>query len=341
MVSLARIKDPSGTYWRLRWREGGRGSKARSRRFTDKQQAMAERDEIRARLNADKSAGNRVLIPWAELRINWLKQHSGRHEEEAKRALERYTKAWSSTKSATPSAMSVLPLATCKIVRSVLRWARLHHNQPVDERALGIPGKRIRPKKAKPPLLTDDRIAELMNAADETGPGNGGIVHLIATYGHRAENLIALTAGHFKNGRAKFRVKGGWEVDHPLLESTRQRIDELIEEHPKGPLFLNHLGEVWESGKEFASWFFHSFGIGYYQLKRAAISRWLARGIDAKTIASITGHKTVSLLLDTYAATNEHRQAAAIAALHEPDEKLPAMCVQVCPEEIPRRHASP
>jgi hypothetical protein len=56
-------------------------------------------------------------------------------------------------------------------------------------------------------------------------------------------------------------------------------------------------------------------GGGYYDLKRYAISTMLGRGVDAKAVASITGHRTVSLLLNTYARTNESRQQAALAAI--------------------------
>lgn len=53
---------------------------------------------------------------------------------------------------------------------------------------------------------------------------------------------------------------------------------------------------------------------GIYQLKRRAISRMLAGGLDVATIASITGHRTPAGLL-TYARTNEDRQRAALAVL--------------------------
>jgi integrase len=53
---------------------------------------------------------------------------------------------------------------------------------------------------------------------------------------------------------------------------------------------------------------------GIYHLKRRAISRLLAKGIDPATIASMTGHRTPSIIL-AYARTNEERQRVALAAL--------------------------
>jgi hypothetical protein len=49
-VSLHRIELPDGSVrWRVRWRDGGRGSVARSRRFDRKADAVAFDDELRRR----------------------------------------------------------------------------------------------------------------------------------------------------------------------------------------------------------------------------------------------------------------------------------------------------
>lgn len=332
MVSLKREKTPTGFCYRLRWREGGRGSKEHSRRFDDKREATDELAALEARLNAAKDLRGRTLIPWPEIRTRWLATIKGDYRNGAKSTLEIHTAGWVNTMSATPTAMGVLPLGTNKVARACLNWAWLHLGQPVDARALKTPGTRIRPKRADTPLLSDERIAELMNATDVTGLGNGAIVHLIATYGHRPKNLVGLTSANFPGHRILFRVKGGHEITHPLLRDTIDRIEELRALRPAGPLFLNHLGDPWKDGRHFSSWFLHTFHVGNKQLKRAAISRWFARGIDAKTIASITGHRSVALLANTYAATNANRQAAALGALRD---HAPLPCVRVCPVDIP------
>lgn len=332
MVSLKREKTPTGFCYRLRWREGGRGSKEHSRRFDDKRTATDELDALNARLNAARDLRGRALIPWSEVRTRWLVTIEGDYRDGSKSTLEIHTKGWGNTLSATPAAMGALPIGTNKVARACLNWAWLHLKQPVDARALKTQGARIKPKRAEQPLLTDGRVAELMNGADDTGAGNGAVVHLIATYGHRPENLVRLTSANFPGGRILFRVKGGHEVTHPLLQATSDRIDELKKLRPSGPLFLSHMGKPWKSGRQFSSWFQHTFHVGNKQLKRAAISRWFARGLDAKTIASITGHRSVALLANVYAATNEHRQAAALATLRDHD---PFPCVRVCPVDIP------
>jgi integrase len=288
------------------------------RRFT-RREAEDFLADIKVKLARLKGGQAKRAIGWHEVYTRWLAQFKpqSRHFIESKRKIERGTKAWRNTRDATPTAMGELPIGTARVVRAVLRWAELHLDQFVDHRALKVAPKRIRPKKVRPVLLSEDEVQRLVSLAAETGPGNGALVHLIAVYGHRAENLVRLTAANFANGNLKFRVKGGDEVRHPLLPTTLDVLKPVLGlGTPSGtPIFLNHLGKPWKDGKEFAAWFGHFFGVGYYQLKRAAISRLLARGVDAKTVASITGHKTVSLLLDVYASTNEQRQAAALAAL--------------------------
>jgi integrase len=319
--------------WSIRWREGGRGTKQhRSDRFKTKREAEDFLADIKVKLLRLKTSGAKRAIGWREVYERWLAQFKpeSRHYIESRRKIERTTAAWRSTRDATPTAMAELPIGNARVVRAVLRWAELHLDQFVDHRALKVAPKRIRAKRVRPTLLTEKEVQRLMAAAAETGPGNGALVHLIAVYGHRAENLVRLTAQNFKNGHLQFRVKGGDEVRHPLLPATVALIKPLLKLGTPGtPIFLNHLGKPWKDGKEFAAWFGHFFAVGYYQLKRAAISRLLARGVDAKTVASITGHKTVSLLLDVYASTNEQRQAAALAALSS--GTLPGV-PSVCPE---------
>lgn len=318
MPHLIMENTPAGRRWRYRWREGGRGSKLHSsERFSDKREALRSMEAKRLTLATSREVDQRALIPWDEVRVRWLATKAGRYQDEARRTLELHTGTWRHTTEATPAVISKLPLSASRVAKACLRWAWLHLNQPVDARALKTAATRVRPKKARSDLLSDEEVARLMSAAFETGDGNGTIVHLVATYGHRAENLVRLTATAFAGGKLRIVVKGGAEIHHPLLYETRDLIDPLVKLHPAGPLFLNHLGVPWVDGRAFASWFNHFFHVGYYQLKRAAISRWLARGADPKTIASITGHKTVSLLLDTYAATNSVRQAAAINALRK------------------------
>lgn len=49
-MSIHRVERADGSVvWRVRWRDGGRGSRARSRRFDRKADAVAFEDELRRR----------------------------------------------------------------------------------------------------------------------------------------------------------------------------------------------------------------------------------------------------------------------------------------------------
>lgn len=98
-------------------------------------------------------------------------------------------------------------------------------------------------------------------------------------------------------------------------------------------MLIGHKGRAWRSGGETAKWIpqcakaEHDAAvakgegreifslIGVLRLRRFAISGMIALELDGKTVASITGHRTVSLLLNTYARTSEKRQTAAVEAL--------------------------
>ena len=241
MPSLISEKTPAGRRWRIRWREGGRGTKAKSsRRFDNKREAMDEMAALEARLASEKEIGNRILIPWQECCVRFWATKSGRYATEGKKALAKGTGDWPNTQSGTPTAMAALPLGAVRLARACLRWSWLHLGQPIDQRALKVAGTRKRAKHARAQLLPDDEVARLMDAATETSEGNGAIVHLVAVYGHRAENLVRLTCDNFKRGRITFRVKGGEEVAHPLLTETVERLAPLIKARPTGPIFINH-----------------------------------------------------------------------------------------------------
>lgn len=313
MPSVSIVRHGKG--WRVVYREGGRGSK---RGWTEtrpsKREAIADAEVVRGRLLAAQQLGaGRVRLLWSEVVDRWAASRKpGRYRDEA----VRYLKAlpWSQASDATAAAIQAMPGYWQRAALSCLRWAVRLLDQPVDPRALSVPVKR-KPMRPKTPLLADQVVSDVQREADEFAAGTGAMVHLISTYGHRAENLVAQLpdAVGLEAATLTLQVKGGDVVRHPLLPETVERLRPLVERG--GPLFLNHLGKPWKDGRAFSSWFGHTFGFGYMDLRRRAITRMLAAGLDAKTVASITGHRTVSLLLNTYARTNEDRQRAAIETL--------------------------
>jgi integrase len=109
------------------------------------------------------------------------------------------------------------------------------------------------------------------------------------------------------------RVKSGDIHRHPLIPESITRLTALAKDRKsESPLFIGHLGKPWASGSDLSAWLCHSLGCGVLALRRYAITRMLDLGLDARTAASITGHRTPSLLLNTYARTNETRQLEAV-----------------------------
>jgi integrase len=78
-MSIHRIERDNGSVvWRVRWRDGGRGSRARSRRFDRKADAVAFEDELRRR----RRLGDLVGFAGAQETLNryvtetWAKTHA-------------------------------------------------------------------------------------------------------------------------------------------------------------------------------------------------------------------------------------------------------------------------
>lgn len=152
--------------------------------------------------------------------------------------------------------------------------------------------------------------------------------YLIATYGHRPESLVRVTCGDVRLDdrppTIAMPVKSGDRIRHPLTAATVAVLRPLVAGRPAAaPLLLRPDGEPWANGDALAVYWYHQVGErvtpdrpGIYHLKRRAITRLLAAGQDPATIASITGHRTPSVIL-TYARTNDARQQAAIAALEK------------------------
>jgi integrase len=323
---MAWIERASGG-WVVRWWTAGRGSaKGKSEVYPNQDMAKREKKRIAVQLDARAPLGDHLrLLPWNEVVQRWHDTRpAGRYRTTASEAMNRLP--WKTVRDATPAALRAFNVFNLRIVRSVLFYAQSDCDQPVDPRLLLVtpaPRKR-KPEKA---LYDDAKVQSLVDACAATAQGTGALAHMLATYGHRAENLVRLTcsAVNLDQGTITLTVKGGDEVQHPLTMQTLELLRPLIHRRgagPAAPLFPNHLGVAWSTGQEFASWFHGIHKVGYYQaFKRWAISRMLrpttagGLGLDAKTVAAITGHRTVSLLLNTYARTSEPLKAAAIAAL--------------------------
>lgn len=315
--------EQHGDGWRVCWRDGGRGSKThKSQTFPTKAKATAELHARSAAVAAKRQPGS-LLLSWSEVRARWLlhlkeRGRSDDYREKAAVTLERHTGAWSSTSDATPTAMAKLRLGPWRMVKACLRWSRTYLGQGVDHAAIARwPGKTT--TKPAPDLLTDAEVEDLIAAARKQGKHSGALLaHMVATYGHRPQSLVGLQVADVELARARItlRVKSGDTIRHPILPETVELLRKAIGKRKAGAVLLAPTGKPWPSGQRASAWFWHCVGegVGIYQLKSFAISRMLAGGLDLKTVASITGHRTPTVLL-RYARVNEDRQLAALRVI--------------------------
>jgi hypothetical protein len=131
-------------------------------------------------------------------------------------------------------------------------------------------------------------------------------------------------------------IKGGDIHRHPILPITAHHIASaqqwlttilgrpLLPTDPLCPCpYPLPPNQRWPQGRAIGWWYkkaigkhHHQESTGIYQLKRYAITNMIANlKLDAKTVASITGHRTIALLMQNYSTTNTDRQKSALSAL--------------------------
>ena len=334
MPSASIVKH--GKKYRVIWREGGRGSQRHvSEGFKQKSGAEAERERIIERLRAAEPLGNRTLVPIGEVLNRWLLSRKAERNStdlylaKSRKCLGALIKAkgWSTTKDVTRESVAGTKRGALRLLRAMLTHAKTY-DQPTDPHVWDIPMP-PRPDRPKAALLTDDQVADLLAEAAVWSPSNGVLAHLLATYGHRPESLAQAKVGDvdLDAGTIELPVKSIGKmrrIQHPLLGDTVSAIRPICTGRPKGaPLFINHLGQPWETGQAIAQWWYDSVGrevlgkdhraCGIYQLKRYAISRMSAFGQDLATIGSFTGQTPETVM--KYMRTNEARQQAGLETM--------------------------
>ena len=320
---MAHIERRGKTY-RAVWRDGGRGSTRHvSPWYPKKHLAEEHRDRIEAAKAAALPLRPGALLSWETLVLRYLTSRADTteaHRTKVQRTLLALgaAKDWKDASGPTPATVEGVKSHGLRFLGALLRYAR-NLDQPVDPRVLSVRPKGAR-KKA-PELLTRRHLDLLLRAASRFNPSLAELARMIATYGHRAESLIPLTGAALTPEGLVLRVKSGDIHAHPVTAETRKR----LAARGAGLLFPGPGGRPWKSGSdvsarwaELVPWYlkFRSGRKpGILDLRRFAISNMLAAGHDARTVASITGHRTVSLLLNTYARTDQARQASVVAGM--------------------------
>lgn len=363
-TNMSSIQKKSGG-WVVRWREAGRASKQHSSQvFETKAEAKNHAVSIDAKhIAATGGAVAQGQTPTLQALVEiHLRQRPNRTNNvevriryddlarNAYRSLFRKHPTWKVPSDIHRGDFAILPLGQRRYTKTLLLLAQsLGH--PIEP---GIVTMRLeRPRRTpQPNLLSAAQVAQIQQMADEWSAGLGLAVHLLVTYGHRPQSLVLLNQDAYDPAQNTLTldIKGGDIHRHPLIPATTQRIaaaqnylqnrlqrklcpsDPLIPAHYEAP------GNRYLKGASLATWYcqcigakIHPHSTGIYNLKRYAISTLLQTGLDAKTIASITGHRTPSLILNTYARTNHDAQKRALHAIQQLSVNA---CSQVFPENL-------
>ena len=350
------VRVPGG--FKVRWRDGTKNASGKyiqrsSPKFIRKAEATAEKRRIdaaqRVRRELRKGGAGRILS------LEALLEHWGQHVltskiarqahvDEVTGVLKRIFKAekWHSTVSLTAEAVSTWrsknggrgtdkPLAQ---IKALARYAQAYLRQPVDPTLLVIPGRRGARRRAQPPLLRRFEVDWLIALAENRGgkPAAAIIEHL-ATYGCRPIDACRLRIRDFNAAAGTLTLretKNGETVTHPLLPAHVARYTELAGDRgPDDPLFVSPYGEAWRVDKSagqlldwytanVSEWLLPRQQWGLYLLKDFAISTMDRAGIDDRTKALFTGHRSLAVFA-AYKATNAERAQKALEQMVLPE----------------------
>ena len=314
-------KSPTG--WRVSWRELG---KQHTKRLPTKREAM----EFQRRLDERLLKPRGPAVTLRDAAKLYLANRRGWAEDPAWAAKDARTMenaiaavGTDQVRNITPDKILRLPIGQFRLMKAALRAAARSGAQVHP----GIVTCPIPQRQAKPraSLVTSGQAADARQAATQWGVGEGLAVHLISVYGHRPQTVGNLRVNDFEqeSGFLNLTLKDGHRHRHPLAHQSMEIMAQAI----KGAAADDYLirpsnGLIWGRGQPMVDWYYRTIGKtvhphdpGIYALKRWAITHMLDLGLTPEIIASITGHRVVSILLNTYARTNEERQAVAIAAL--------------------------
>lgn len=348
MASIARL--PSGKF-RVRWRDQT-GKQVNSEAVKSKIEAAALQRQIEANLRQQAArdevvrAGRLMSLSAVVDRYCESGQTCGRISAgrawEVRDVLDRLIEEteWETTAACTAEILDRWRIAARKAGRgdnpiryllAVLRWASgTPLRQPVDHGCFTLP-RMPRPQRPPPSLLTAAQVAEVITKARAAGgePAAAILEHL-STYGCRPVEACRLVVGNVDVAAGTLThpiTKNGDAVTHPLFPEHVARYAKLVEgRRADAPLFPSPDGDPWWLNKrhaagELTNWYrdrcadtLPTAQAGIYCLKDYAITMMEAAGIDDRTKALFTGHRSMSSFA-RYKATNQDRATAALAKL--------------------------
>ena len=330
MASIQRLKRG----YRVKYREGGRGTEPKYiTGLRTKDDAVQAKQRIEAELDARGAIIPGTLISLQQLLVRWERvKLSGRAPndkagtEEASRRMRRHCElmGWRTTLDVTPSSIATWrerQQGTTRVgsyLHALLAWGRDFADQVVDHRSLAALRPPRKARVAPQVLLTVDRVAEAFRQATAWSPDCGALIHCLATYGWRPITASRLSVGDLRGDRILTRVKGGHEVEHPLLEASLALLRPLCEGRALAdPLFKDpRTGERWAARNPgtISAFCRDHLALQAYDLKRFAASHLLA-AMEPHEAKLFTGHLTTTQLM-LYPRSNKDSARAALSKLH-------------------------
>ena len=338
MASLERL--PSGKF-RVRWRDGGRGSAwHKSPVAEDKTAAVVMKARIESEIAARHAPRAGIAEPfrtlvraWASARIAEGKDPTHTAEDVARLDALLARHGWTEAVDLTPADVDTARAATqtvahapkpCRwsgragaLLATVLRWSCERRSAAIDRRTISAlrPGPERR--RAFPRDLVDEPTAAAwLSKGAEISPTCAAIVHCLTLYGWRPITAGRMRVGDVDLARRVIRahVKGGDVIEHPIVDDTANRLAQVIAGRPPSdPLFIDpRTGRAFDPIGSYtvAAWWRWHIGSRSYDAKRYAISR-LLRHAPPHEVARITGHRCPQVLF-RYATTAEERTRAIL-----------------------------
>jgi hypothetical protein len=335
MASLERL--PSGR-WRVRWRQGGRGSAwLKSAAVDTKTDALGVLARVESDIAATRTARVGIAETLSVLAAAWIRHkttagrdpdHTRREGERLRALLRRY--GWAELVALTPTQVDQARAMTQDaegeplrwspragaLLAACMRWAAERRGAAIDTRTIVAlrPGP---PRRTPPRALVDaSEVERWHTVAASMSPDCAALVHCLTRYGWRPITAARLVVADLDTGRRVIRVpvKGGDVIEHPIMEDTATHLAALAADRAAGdPLFLDP-----RTGRAFAisgaytipQWWRDHIGAHSYDAKRWAISH-LLRIAPPHEVAKITGHRTPAVLF-RYAHTTEARSRSIL-----------------------------
>jgi hypothetical protein len=330
MPSLERLR--SG--YRIKWREGGRGSKEHTTPvIASKPEAAAALARITAELAARKPLRRGIALPLEQVLQRWrIAKLSGDEpndewttDDAIRRARKHFTAmGWTTTEGITPAEVQRWRDTTANtrragaIIRAILWWAKDYAEQWVDDRTLAA----LRPQKGKwkrkerelPPVAA---VVQAYYTACAISENLGALVHVASLYAWRPITLAKLDVRDIQGDIANAKVKGARIVPVPLMPQTVEMLARISQgRKPEDPLFTDpRTGERWalHYSRAISQYCRDNLGIHVYDLKYFAASNLLAL-LPPHRAKRISTHLTTGQLVG-YGRSNMDDARSAIASV--------------------------